>query len=305
MGASAASATAASYAAWENQKVEPWQEATPSGYLRCLACNKMCDGVHEHTAEHLRRVEDYMWSLEAEGRDYPAPVQAWLAWVSDPSSGDRRYLKCLLCKKWVQDFDSEGMNTAGYAGNHGEAGPSNQKDHAKKLNNLQYYLDELKTEKQKWHAPEPTVRVAKAAEAASAERVKPTPAPWATRAIAEAAPADVRLPATSLATGSRPVPAAPPGEPPSGAASPAGSGRAAGRWGAPGAAVPRAVAAAAVAAEPAAPPVASPPPKPALPIGWDCKWDEHEGEYYYFNTATRKTQWEHPSETVTEVLEEC
>ena len=29
--------------------------------VNCLACNKMCDGQHECTEEHKKRVEHYIW----------------------------------------------------------------------------------------------------------------------------------------------------------------------------------------------------------------------------------------------------
>lgn len=157
--AASGAATAASATGQEwNGTPEPWQEVVAhSGYYRCIPCNKMCDGVHENTDEHKKRVADYVYRLGVEGKEYPAPVQPWLAWVSDSSTGGWRYLKCLLCKKWVQDLGSE--LTVGYVGNHGGKGPANQKDHAKRLANLEYYLADLMVEKGQWHPPEPSVKI--------------------------------------------------------------------------------------------------------------------------------------------------
>ena len=57
--------------------------------------------------------------------------QPWLAWVVEESWGsNERWLKCLMCSKWVQDHDG-GSTTAGYVGAHGSSGVGNQKDHKK------------------------------------------------------------------------------------------------------------------------------------------------------------------------------
>lgn len=289
------------------EKLEPWQELD-AWNVRCKACNKVCNGVHEYTDEHNKRVEDFMWRLEAEGREYPSPSQPWLAWVSDPSFGEHRYLKCLLCKKWVQDNDTSDMSSEGYDGNHGDAGPNNQKDHKKKLNNLEYYLEELAAEKQQFH-PLSSGQAAPGGSAATPK--KPTPAPWATAA---SSPSLTETPVRRAAPpGARPAPPQPGGVPSpkiwasSGATSsgaqvesPAGSSRTASRWGAPGDG--RSAGTTPVIAE--RPNSA----EPTLPPGWQSAHDGASGKYYYYNTVEQLTQWDRPTmgqPPQADVEEEC
>ena len=65
---------------------------------------------------------------------YPKPSQTWLTWAANPEFGDGYYLRCLMCGKWVSDWDS--IDTGSYVGLHGGPGPDNQKEHAKKLASL-------------------------------------------------------------------------------------------------------------------------------------------------------------------------
>ena len=37
-----------------------WRQIRPKG-TRCVPCNKMCDGTHESTAEHNRRLKERKW----------------------------------------------------------------------------------------------------------------------------------------------------------------------------------------------------------------------------------------------------
>ena len=37
-----------------------WGQIRPKG-TRCVPCNKMCDGTHEGTAEHNRRLKEQKW----------------------------------------------------------------------------------------------------------------------------------------------------------------------------------------------------------------------------------------------------
>jgi len=157
-----------------------------TGHYRCKACNKMCDGIHENTAEHHKRLANYLWNLEEETREYPAPSQTWLAWVADPDFDDRRFLKCLLCKKWVQDFELDSLDTRGYTGHHGDRGAGNQKDHAKKLNNLSFYVEAIKAEKDLHHPPEPTI-----------DSLFSASAPWAMRPPCSSASTAICPPASA------------------------------------------------------------------------------------------------------------
>jgi len=131
--------------------LEPWQEHDADGKIRCILCDKICDGCHEHTQEHQRKLANFMWEKDVEENGYPTPAQTWLAWVPDSkSSKSERCLKCLLCDKWVGDW--QGSSTVGYAGTHGDEGDANQKDHKKKLADLQSKMPWLMTEKAKYHA---------------------------------------------------------------------------------------------------------------------------------------------------------
>ena len=65
---------------------------------------------------------------------YPKPSQTWLTWAANPEFGDGYYLRCLMCGKWVSDWDS--IDTGSHGGLHGGPVPDNQKEHAKKLASL-------------------------------------------------------------------------------------------------------------------------------------------------------------------------
>lgn len=143
--------------------MESWQEMHDDGYIRCLACNKCCDGTHEYTSGHESRLKAFLQSSakESSTHAYATPDQPWLAWVPCESWGNERWLKCLMCNKWVQDH--EGSSTANYVGAHGSLGSGNQKDHKKKVENLDAYMrdvtywGEIQSERQKWH-PQPNCR---------------------------------------------------------------------------------------------------------------------------------------------------
>lgn len=160
-----------SSAAMPSRELEIWQELGADGYIHCLACNKCCDGTHEHTAAHDNRLKTWLQcnARQSSPQAYDEPEQPWLAWVTCESWGNDRWLKCLMCNKWVQDH--EGGSTAGYVGAHGASGVSNQKDHKKKIDNLaayrsdQNYWGELMAERAKWHPPSscPSVRKTAAA----------------------------------------------------------------------------------------------------------------------------------------------
>lgn len=132
--------------------VEPWQRQDAQGNILCTPCGRLCDGVHEYTKDHNRKVEFYLWDLTAAEQVYPEPPQLWLAWVEEASFGRGRFLKCLMCDKWTQDWGGD-LNTEAYCGNHGLASESNQKDHARRLANYSEYSMSVEREKAKWHPP--------------------------------------------------------------------------------------------------------------------------------------------------------
>lgn len=134
------------------QSLEDWQEHDGQGNIRCKACNKMCDGIHEATTEHRRRLENYKWFQTAAEKAYPAPQQEWLAWVECESEGPGRFLMCLMCNKWVNDWDQTSRSTVGYCGHHGNFNESgNQKKHRTKLGSITEHRQWLREEKSKWH----------------------------------------------------------------------------------------------------------------------------------------------------------
>jgi len=135
----------------------PWVELdAATGGLKCVPCNKVMDSIHEQTPDHRRRVDRWEW--EHQERDYPAPDQSWLAWIRDESYGKARYLKCLLCKKWVTDRGNS-MDTRGYNGEHGEDGHENKntREHAKNIRHLTdaQWAADIKKQRHEWHPPVP------------------------------------------------------------------------------------------------------------------------------------------------------
>lgn len=155
--------------------LEDWQELDGNS-IKCRACNKHCDGVHETTADHKKRLETWRWEQKAEEQDYAAPPQPFLAFVADETFGNGKYLRCLLCKKWVQDWECIG-DVADYSGNHGNKGPHNGKDHAKRLNNLSEYLEDLAEEKAIYHPPAAAQQRQASSARGSAPRVTGIPPP--------------------------------------------------------------------------------------------------------------------------------
>ena len=125
------------------QKWDPTQEA-----YRCLPCAKICDGQHEYTDEHNRKLGFWVEPEKVEKFEYEFPPHPWLAWKPDASWRPGKYLHCLLCKKWVQDFDPDSMQLKFYAGKHGLESGDNQKVHKSRLANLSMYREALEV---KWN----------------------------------------------------------------------------------------------------------------------------------------------------------
>jgi len=90
---------------------EPWVERDSDGYWRCVPCGKMIDQRHLATPMHKRKVEDFMYTLRPVEERYPDPPEEFLAWVpvDEAQQGGERWLKCILCQKWVNDEWSHGI----------------------------------------------------------------------------------------------------------------------------------------------------------------------------------------------------
>lgn len=151
------SGSSSSSAARPAPNLEEWQEMDQEGNIKCLPCNKFCDGCHECCDEHIKKLE--RWLAARREDTYSAPPQLWLAWVPCQGWGEnKRYLKCLICSKWVMDVEHPSEVTAGYDGSHGTFNSvKNQRDHAKKVENLQEYMKDREwwskiiQERDKWH----------------------------------------------------------------------------------------------------------------------------------------------------------
>ncbi len=119
----------------------------------CTLCNKFCDGCHEATPAHQKRLEAYYYARQKE--HYELPEEPWLAWVRDSDS--KLYLKCILCDKWVMDLEGP-LAGAQYRGLHGSLGVENQKKHRKLLENFVTYgrewdwndWEKIERERSKW-----------------------------------------------------------------------------------------------------------------------------------------------------------
>lgn len=167
--AAACSGAAASAAgAAPGAPLEPWQELGTDGWqVRCIPCDKVIDECHLATADHTSRLQAWQERQNVLRSGYQAPALPYLAYVpADPAfPAGERWMRCLLCKKWVQDeYSHSGTHTA----------PDGSKEHRKNLINYPpndpWYEENVTREKLKYHpevAPTPAPRQA------------PTPAPWA------------------------------------------------------------------------------------------------------------------------------
>lgn len=166
----------ASQAQWcapcNDAKLEDWQELGADGYVRCIPCGKMCDGSHEYSTAHNDKLEWWRYRQETEKNGYEAPELEYLAYVpfdevAEPNGP--RGLRCLMCKKWVNDDYS-------HSGTH--AKPDGSKEHQKNLRNYGpgnlWWETEVVKVRQKWHPPRAQQRQAQAA------NKQATLAPWAT-----------------------------------------------------------------------------------------------------------------------------
>ncbi|CAE7581793.1 unnamed protein product [Symbiodinium natans] len=155
-----------------------WQQMGPDGLVRCLPCGKVVDDNHLMTGDHTRRLTQFLEQEKIKITGYAPPALEYLAWVpcddNDPNS--ERWMKCLLCSKWVQDETSHSGTPSK---------PEGSKEHQKNLRNYDWYKATVVQQRQKYH---PVGAVSKAGPKAPAKvpppppptdaRPKPTPAPW-------------------------------------------------------------------------------------------------------------------------------
>lgn len=107
--------------------LQAWQEETNYG-RRCIPCQKIIDSAHLHSEDHKNRLTRWQEAEEWKRLGYPAPDLFHLAYVPFDESSDpsERFLKCLLCDKWVQDAWSHSGTPENHAG---------CKEHEKNLRN--------------------------------------------------------------------------------------------------------------------------------------------------------------------------
>jgi len=149
--------------------LEPWQELLPDGWqMRCILCDKVIDASHLASADHVARLQALQDRQNVLQSGYPAPALPYLAYVpADPAApAGERWMRCLLCQKWVQDEYS-------HSGTH--MVPDGSKEHRKNLLNYPpndpWYQEKVTREKLKYH-PADAAAVPPVLQAA-------TPAPWA------------------------------------------------------------------------------------------------------------------------------
>jgi len=194
----AVSASASAAAISPDGPLEPWQELGQDGWqVRCIPCGKVIDACHLASEDHISRLQAWQDRQLVLQSGYQAPALPYLAYVpADPNYPDgERWIRCLLCKKWVQDEYS-------HCGTH--MAPDGSKEHRKNLVNYPpndpWYQENVTREKQKYH-PSTTQAATSVATPVPKVRQTPTPAPWA---------ANVPTPAASwanAAAGSVPYPA--------------------------------------------------------------------------------------------------
>lgn len=145
-----------------------WQTMGPDGLVRCIPCNKVVDDNHISSGDHIRRLESWLAHEQLKKTGYAAPTLEYLAYVPSVAGDDtsERWLKCLLCGKFVQDETSHSGT---------KENPQGSVQHKKNLTNYvgtAWYQDNVIKERLKWH-PAPTVRCKPVPKPAA------SPAPWA------------------------------------------------------------------------------------------------------------------------------
>ena len=148
--------------------LEPWQQLSPCGmYVKCLPCNKVIDAAHLETPNHERRLQEWQRWQDHLQSDYPEPAAPHLAYVPhDEDVLGQRWMKCLLCNKWVHD----------------EQLHEDSKLHRKNLRNYPpsdtWYQENVVRVKAKYH-PKASVPTAQPEQTASASSAHPALPPRA------------------------------------------------------------------------------------------------------------------------------
>lgn len=135
---------------------EAWQELDlVNGWRKCIPCKgKVINPSHLASAEHQRRLQQWLEDEEEKKKGFTTPELPYLAYVpedeDDPSS--RRYLMCLLCAKgkktgtWV-------MEPGTHCGTHEVPGGS--KEHMKNLQNCRpqdpWYIENVTQRRLRYH----------------------------------------------------------------------------------------------------------------------------------------------------------
>ncbi|CAE7234410.1 unnamed protein product [Symbiodinium sp. CCMP2592] len=155
-----------------------WQQMGPDGLIRCIPCGKVVDDNHLMTGDHGRRLAAFLEQEKLKQSGYAPPELEYLAWVpcdeNDPNS--ERWMKCLLCSKWVQD-------DVAHSGI--PAHPAGSKEHQKNLRNYEWYRPTVLQQRQKYHPVGGDPRAAAKAPAKAPPPPPPkhpTPRPQATMA---------------------------------------------------------------------------------------------------------------------------
>jgi len=131
--------------------LEDWQERTQEGHIRCIPCGKVIDESHLAKEDHVNRLERWREMQRVQRCGYPEPELPYVAYVpcEESNPNGERWLKCLLCSKWIND-DVSHSGTA-------EA-PHGSKEHQKNLRNYTpgdpWYEEHVTRERLRWHPPQ-------------------------------------------------------------------------------------------------------------------------------------------------------
>nr|CAA04818.1 nuclear protein EMA1 [Crypthecodinium cohnii] len=135
--------------------LEEWQELRDNE-IRCKCCDKAFDEAHADSKNHKKKLDAWLWERKAKEEGLPPPPQPWLCYKVDPKAepGYENVLSlhCLMCKKWVDDWELEDISN--YEGAHGFESSQNAREHTRKLANLESpEAEEWWQERLMWHPP--------------------------------------------------------------------------------------------------------------------------------------------------------
>mmetsp|Transcript_40032 Transcript_40032/g.85752 ORF Transcript_40032/g.85752 Transcript_40032/m.85752 type:complete len:393 (-) Transcript_40032:624-1802(-) len=135
--------------------LEEWQELRDNE-IRCKCCDKAFDEAHADSKNHKKKLDAWLWERKAKEEGLPPPPQPWLCYKVDPKAepGYENVLSlhCLMCKKWVDDWELEDISN--YEGAHGFESSQNAREHTRKLANLKSpEYEEWWQERLMWHPP--------------------------------------------------------------------------------------------------------------------------------------------------------